>query len=285
MNKKRVKRFFTHSLEIIIGSLMVALSINLFFLENKIAPGGVSGLATVLYYLTNISMGTIVIALNIPLFAIGILSLGKKFGAKTLVATVIMSIAIDYTSFLPLLTDDLLLASIFGGALMGSGLAVVFRAGATTGGTDIAAKVVNKWFPSLQISEQLFLIDALVVIFATVVFQNFDIGFYSILTIFISAKVIDIIFEGIGFSKALFIISDYGEEIGQKILTKVKRGVTALNGEGMYTGKEKKIILTVVDRRQIPKIKRIAKAIDDKAFIIVTDVREALGEGFGLDAN
>lgn len=267
-------------LYIVIGSILVALSLNLFFVKLKIAPGGVSGFATVIYYLTNIPVGTVIFALNIPLFLMGIIDFGKKFLIKTFLATLLMSFVVDHTTFLPQLTEDMLLASIFGGIIMGVGLALVFKGGATTGGTDILAKVVNKHFKSFNISEQLFMIDAIVVITAMIVFKDFDIGFYSIITILVAAKSIDIVLEGVGFSKALFIISDAGEEIAKSIMYEIDRGVTGLNGEGMYTQVDKKILLTVADRRQIHKIKEIAKKHDNEAFIIVTDVREVLGEGF-----
>ena len=275
-----MKKKIINLLYITIGSILVALSLNLFFVRLKIAPGGVSGLATVIYHLTNISVGTVIVALNIPLFLMGILDFGKGFLLKTFYATILMSFVVDYTTFLPQLTEDMLLASIFGGITMGVGLALVFKGEATTGGTDILAKVVNKHFKAFNISEQLFVIDALVVVTAMITFRDFDIGFYSIIAILLSAKSIDIVLEGVGFSKAIFIISDAGEEISKDILVEVGRGVTGLNGEGMYTKINKKVLLTVADRRQIPKIKDIAKSHDKKAFIIVTDVREVLGEGF-----
>jgi len=274
------KRRIINFINLIAGSTLVALSINMFFLRLKIAPGGVSGLSTVLHYMTNIPVGTIVLLLNIPLFVIGIIEFGKKFVGKTLFATFFMSVVLDYTVFLPQITEDMFLASVFGGGIMGLGLALVFKAGATTGGTDIAAKVVNKHIPMFQISEQLFCIDALVVITAMIAFRDFDIGLYSIITIWVSAKVIDIVFEGVGFSKAIFIISNEGDKIGSQIMYKLERGVTALQGEGMYTNTDKKVLLVVADRSQIPKIKKIAKSYDENAFIIITDVREAMGKGF-----
>jgi len=280
-----MKKKIINLLYITIGSILVALSLNLFFVKLKIAPGGVSGLATVIYYLTDISVGMVIIALNIPLFLMGILDFGKGFLLKTFYATALMSFVVDYTTFLPQLTEDMLLASIFGGILMGVGLALVFKGEATTGGTDILAKVVNKHFRAFNISEQLFVIDAIVVITAMITFRDFDIGFYSIIAILLSAKSIDIVLEGVGFSKAIFIISDAGEEIAKDIMEEVGRGVTGLNGEGMYTQVNKKVLLTVADRRQIPKIKEISKKHDKKSFIIVTDVREALGEGFKIEKN
>ncbi len=280
MNLNKVKTSIINGIYVLIGVVLITVSINSFFLKLKIAPGGVSGLATVIHYLTDISVGTVVFVLNIPLFIAGFLAFGKKFSIKTLIATALLSVLLDNTLFLPQITDDMLLASVFGGMIMGCGMALVFKGGATTGGTDIAAKVVNKYFPSFNISEQLFCIDGLVVVFAMVVFRDFDIGLYSIITIWLSAKIIDIVFEGVGFAKAMFIISDSGEEIGDRILDEVGRGVTGLDGEGLYLKNNKKVLLTVVDRMQIPTIKRIAKEIDKSAFIIITDVREALGEGF-----
>lgn len=280
MNLKTLKRWTINGIYVLIGVVLITISINCFFLRLKIAPGGVSGLATVIHYITNISVGTIVFVLNIPLFIAGFLAFGKRFSVKTLIATFLLSFLLDNTLFLPQITDDLLLASIFGGMIMGAGMAFVFKGGATTGGTDIAAKVVNKYFPAFNISEQLFCIDGLVVIFAMVVFRDFDIGLYSIITIWLSAKIIDIVFEGVGFAKAMFIISDSGEKIGNRILEEIGRGVTGLKGEGLYLKNDKKILLTVVDRTQIPTIKQIAKEEDKKSFVIITDVREALGEGF-----
>jgi len=280
MNLAIVKKHVINGIYVLIGVVLITISINSFFLELKIAPGGVSGLATVIHHITKIPVGMIVFVLNIPLFIAGFLAFGKRFSVKTLLATFLLSFLLDNTLFLPQITDNLLLASIFGGIIMGCGMALVFKGGATTGGTDILAKVVNKYFPAFNISEQLFCIDGLVVIFAMVVFRDFDIGLYAIITIWLSAKVIDIVFEGVGFAKAMFIISDNGEEIGKRIIEEVGRGVTGLTGEGLYLKNDKKILLTVVERTQIPVIKSIAKEVDKKSFIIITDVREALGEGF-----
>lgn len=280
MSFKGIKKILVNWIYVLIGVVFITLSINSFFLRLKIAPGGVSGLATVIHYLTDISIGTVVFVLNIPLFIAGFITFGKRFILKTFIATALLSILLDNTSFLPQITDDLLLASVFGGMTMGIGMALVFKGEATTGGTDIAAKVVNKYFSAFNISEQLFFIDGLVVIFAMIIFRNFDIGFYSIIAIWISAKIIDIVFEGTGFAKAMIIISDKGEEIGNRIMEDVGRGVTGLSGEGLYLKNDKKILLTVVDRTQIPPIRKIAKDLDSKSFVIITDVKEVLGEGF-----
>lgn len=280
ISKKRLKRIAINLFYVVVGVILIALSINMFFLKVKITPGGVSGLATVIYYLSGISVGTIVFAINIPLFIAGFFAFGKRYSAKTLFATLLLSIILDATTFLPQVTDDMFIAAIFGGLLMGAGMALVFKGGATTGGTDVAAKLVIKYFPRFNISEQLFFIDGLVVITAMIAFRDFDVGFYSIITIWISAKVIDLLFEGVGFAKAIFIISDNGDEIADKIMAEVGRGVTGISGEGMYFKTKKKVLLTIADKSQIPAIKFIVKEIDQKAFIFITDVRETLGEGF-----
>lgn len=277
---KKVRRMALNLFYVVVGVILIALSINMFFLKVKITPGGVSGLATVVYYLTNISVGTVVFAINIPLFIAGFFAFGKRYSVKTLFATLLLSVVLDTTTFLPQVTDDMLLAAIFGGLLMGAGMALVFKGGATTGGTDVAAKLVIKYFPRFNISEQLFFIDGLVVVTAMIAFRNFDVGLYSIITIWISAKVIDLLFEGVGFAKAIFIISDNGKEIADRVMAEVGRGVTGINGEGMYLKTEKKVLLTIADKSQIPTIKFIVKDIDPKAFLFITDVRETLGEGF-----
>lgn len=280
LTKNRVKRITLNLFYVVLGVILIALSINMFFLKVKITPGGVSGLATVIYYLTGISVGTVVFAINIPLFIAGFFAFGKRYSVKTLFATLLLSVVLDTTTFLPQVTDDMLLAAIFGGLLMGAGMALVFKGGATTGGTDVAAKLVIKYFPRFNISEQLFFIDGLVVITAMIAFRNFDVGLYSIITIWISAKVIDLLFEGVGFAKAIFIISDNGDEIADRVMAEVGRGVTGINGEGMYLKTKKKVLLTIADKSQIPTIKFIVKDIDSKAFVFITDVRETLGEGF-----
>lgn len=280
---------------IILGSFITAASINIFMVPYKIAPGGVSGIATVLYYLTGgrLAVGVTMLMLNIPLFLAGIRLIGKRFALRTLFSTVFLSFVVDgtepFTSFLVkhYLTDpqstttpDLLLYSIFGGFLMGLGLGIVFRSGATTGGTDLAARIVNHFIPNLTMGQILLFIDTSVIIFAAVSFSSIPLGLYAIVTLFISSKVIDAILEGVNFAKAVFIISDYSDEIARKVLKDLDRGVTALKGTGMYTGNDKQVLLCVMERGQIPVLKEIVKEIDPRAFVILADVREVLGEGF-----
>ncbi len=265
---------------LITGSFIMAISINMFLLPNKIAPGGVSGIATVLFYLYRLPMGITMLILNIPLFIFGIANLGGIFGVRTLFATIMLSLAIDTTSFLPIVTNDLLLASLFGGVLMGVGLGFIFRVGGTTGGSDLAAKIIHRHIPAFTIGQVLLAIDFAVIVFATVVFKNYELALYAAVTLFVSSQIIDGIIEGVDFAKAVFIISEKSEEIANRIMNELDRGVTGLSGTGMYTKHKRQILMCILRRREIAPLKLLVREIDENAFVILTDAREVVGEGF-----
>ena len=281
---------------IVIGSAITAISINVFLVPYKIAPGGVSGLATVIYYLSGgkFPVGATMLVLNIPLLIIGLKFLGGRFTIRTFFGTIVLSAIItilepisryfvsrylvtpDKVSF----GTDILLYSVFGGFLLGAGLGLVFRYGATTGGSDLAGRIINHFSPHLTMGQTILFIDSSIIVLAAVAFDSIQLGLYAIVTLFISSKVIDGILEGVNFAKAVYIISDKSQIIAQEILTGLDRGVTSLKGTGMYTGNEKQVLFCVLHRGQIQSLKKIVRDIDDKAFIILTDVREVLGEGF-----
>ena len=296
MSGRRASEIWKEYLLIILGSIVTAASINIFLVPYRIAPGGVSGIATVIYYLINgrISVGLLMLILNIPLFLMGIRYIGGKFVVRTLFSTAFLSVVIDITEPLAnyfvgkfLLNheqmpagSDILLYAIFGGFLMGLGLGLVFRSGATTGGTDLAAKIVHNFIPRFTIGQILLFIDTSVIIFAAVSFGSFQLALYAIVTLYISSKLIDAILEGVNFAKAVFIISDKSDEISQKLMINLDRGVTALKGTGMYTGNDRTVLFCVVHRGQLTQLKELVSNIDKKAFVILTDIREVLGEGF-----
>ena len=283
MSRWKLKKYvgsWRHYISIIAGAFLVAVSINMLLEPNKIAPGGVSGIAIVLFHLFKFPIGTTMLVLNIPLFIIGIRHLGGAFGIKTLLATVMLSVIIDLIHFFPAITYDPLLASVYGGVIMGTGLALVFRSGATTGGTDLGAKIIHRFLPFITMGQLLLFVDFAVIIFAAVVFKNYEIALYAVITLFIASKVIDAILEGVNFAKGAFIISTKANHIAEKVITKLDRGVTGLYGQGMYTGKDRTVLMCVLHRREIPTLKIMVKEIDPQAFIILTDVREVLGEGF-----
>jgi len=293
LNNKHISGFKDY-LWMILGCIIAALAVNIFLVPYRLAPGGVTGIATVIYYMSaeRIPVGTMMLILNIPLFIFGMKLIGGKFIIRTLISTVFLSIVIDLSepftsSFIAQLTlekltagPDYLLYSIFGGFFMGLGLGLVFKSGATTGGTDLAARILNHFKPALSMGKALLLIDSAVIVFAAAVFRSFLLALYSILALYISSKIVDLILEGLNFAKAAYIISDYADDIAQAILRELDRGVTAFNGTGMYTGDDKRVLYCIIQRSQLPMLKSLVKKIDPRAFIILSDVTEVLGEGF-----
>jgi uncharacterized membrane-anchored protein YitT (DUF2179 family) len=272
------RKIINEYLLIVLGCLLTALSFNFFFIPNQIAPGGLSGIATVLYHIFGFPVGVTTLVLNIPLFIAGIRQLGGHFGIRTLLATILLSVFIDLIK-VPALTSDSLLASIYGGFLMGLGLGIIFRMNATTGGTDLFAKIIHKYFPSISVAWVLFAVDFLVVLAASILLGPSR-GLYAIVALALGAKVIDLVQEGLNTAKAFFIISDHAEAISERIIKEMERGVTMLEGRGAYTGNEKNVILCVVRRTQITQLKSMINEIDPAAFVLVADVREVMGEGF-----
>lgn len=263
---------------IILGCLLTALAFNFFFIPNQIAPGGVSGIGTVVFYLFGLPVGVTMLLLNIPLFLLGLKQMGGGFGIRTLFATILLSLMIDFIK-VPPLTEDLMLASIYGGVLMGAGLGIVFRMNATTGGTDLFARLVHRHLPFISVGWVLFFIDFFVVLSAGIVFGPSE-AMYAVVALAVGAKIIDLVQEGLNTAKAVFVISDAAPAISNRILTDMDRGVTLLHGQGAYTGREKEVILCVISRMQIVRLKGIIQDIDPQAFVLVADVREVMGEGF-----
>ena len=264
---------------ITIGCIITALSINLFLVPYNIAPGGVSGISIIIHYFFNFPVGATMLALNIPLFIFGIRQLGGAFGIKTLFGTIMLSLFTDLTNWMSFATKDILLASIFGGVTMGIGLGIVFKFGGTTGGTDLAARTIKTLLQHFTVGRIMFSIDTIIILLAIIVYRSYELGLYAVITLYISIKIIDVIIEGVE-AKGAFIISDQSEIIADKILNDLRRGVTGLHGVGMYTRKDKNVLLVVVERIEIVRLKEIIKEIDENAFMILTDIREVLGEGF-----
>lgn len=278
---KRELKDWKSYLIVLAGSVMASLGINLFLVPNRIAAGGVTGLSTVIFYLTGLPVGTVMLLLNIPLFLLGVKVLGRSFGIKTLFATFALSIAIDALApFLEALTRDLLLASLFGGLFVGGGLGLVLKQDASTGGTDLGAKILHKLVPHVSVGQLLLVIDACIVLGAALVFRNYELGLYAAVSLFVLSRMIDTVIVGVNYTKAVHIISDKSDEIAPVLVHEMNHGMTGLKGTGMYSGKEKNVLLCIVRRRDLPHMKSTVAKIDPDAFIFVTDVREVLGEGF-----
>lgn len=265
-------------LYVLIGAAVVAITFNVFLLPNRVASGGVSGISTILDAVLGWEPAYVQWAFNIPLFIAGIVFLGKQFGAKTLVGTIFLPFVVYLTKEFGAWTNDPLLASLFGGIGVGLGLGVVFRGKASTGGTDLAAQIINK-FTGLSLGTCVAIIDGLIVLTAAIVF-DIERGLYALLALYVTSKTIDLVQVGLGRTKMTMIITEKQNEVREGILNKIDRGVTKLTAYGGYTDNERPILMCVVDQSEFTKLKQLVKSIDPTAFIIVTDASEVLGEGF-----
>jgi len=285
MRKESRKENILNYIYIIIGSTILAAGVNMFFAKIKLVTGGLSGLAIIIEYITDKQYGVGIplwftnIAVNIPLLAIAIKLKGREFVGKSMFAAAYLSFALFYTSFIPAPEVDFLLSSIFGGVFVGIGLGFVLRASASTGGTDLAANIIKVYMKNIPIAKIILVIDSTIVLLGAFVF-GVEKAMYALISIYIVAKVIDSILEGINFSKAVFIISDNSKEIAEALMRDLKRGVTGITGTGMYTKGEKQVLFVVVGKNQIVPLQKMVKEIDSRAFITIADVREVLGEGF-----
>lgn len=283
--------FFSYSL-IVLGSFILAAGFVFFINPYHIVPGGVYGIGIVVHYLIpQIPVGAFGLAMNIPLTLIGIKVLGPRFGVKTVIGMVLTSVFMDTLTLfvgenpkLMLngsidLTNDVLLACIFGGALIGFGLGLIFKSKATSGGSDIIAMIIAK-YTRLPLGQLMIYVDSIIVIFGLVVFGDWKIPLYSWIVIFVTGKVIDVVLEGVSYDKTIFIISEKYDLIRDKIINDLNRGGTFINGNGMYNNAEKKIIFTVVNRRELAMLEEYVHQIDSNAFLTVIDANEILGKGF-----
>ncbi len=265
----------------IIGCSLYAIGVNSFSLPNSIAQSGVTGLAIILNHLFDVPVGTVNFILNIPLLILMWVFLGKKLVARTLWVTVLLSVALDvFAIFMPAYTGDKILASLFCGVLQGAGLGLIMITGATSGGTDIIAKLINKRWPHITVGSMVLISDAIVVGAGMLVFGSFESGLYAIILIFVSSKVIDTMIYGTGNGKMLMVVTQKADEVSKAIIKSTPRGVSILPAVGAYTGENKNILLCVARKSEISNIIKIIKSIDDKTFIIVSEANEILGEGF-----
>ena len=283
MKKKNIKEFAL----ITIGILLVAISVVYFFEPNNIAAGGITGLAIVInHYIPFISIGPLVLMMDAVLFVIALIVLGAKFGAKTIYSSVLLSVSMWLMqTFIPInITNDLILATIFGTLISAGGMAIVFNANASTGGTDIIAKILNKFF-HIEIGKSLLMVDFLVTLLGAITF-GINMGLYGLLSVIINGVVIDNIIAGFKTKSEITIISDKNKDISKFILNDLERGCTFIKGVGGFTGKDTALLYTVLDRSEFIKLKNKIREIDKNAFITVGEVHEVMGEGFmGIDEN
>lgn len=281
--KPFTRKWFISYFLIVTGALILAAGFVFFITPYRIVPGGVYGISIVLHYLFNTPVGLMALCFDIPLTLIGIKFLGPRFGIKTVVGFSLTAVFTDLLTWLwgfePLVAGDALLSAIFGGVLAGLGLGLIFKSKATSGGSDIVAMIIAK-FTRLPLGMLMIYVDSAIVLIGLAVFRDWKIPLYSWIVIFITGKVIDIVLEGVSYDKSVFIISDRYEEIRDKIINNLDRGGTYINGKGMYNNADRRMIHTVVSRRELAILEEYIHQIDPKAFVTITDATEILGEGF-----
>jgi len=268
---------------IVVGTFMISVAFVYFISPNKIVPGGIYGIAIMLHHLLGTPIGLTALAFNIPLTLIGLKILGPRFGAKTVVAFILTSIFVDTLAYihgpLPLVPGETLVSCIFGGLLIGIGVAFTFKAKATSGGSDVIAMILQK-YTRLPVGQLMMMVDSAIVLLSFVAFGDWRIPLFSWITIYVVGKVVDTAMHGFSYDKTLFIISDKHEEIRNSLISDIKRGGTFLHGEGMYKRENKQIIFTVVSPRELYMLEEFIHRIDPEAFIAVLDAYEILGKGF-----
>lgn len=262
------------------GAVLMGVALSVFMVPFKIAPGGVSGLATVLHYLAGLRVSVLIPLINIPIFIIGIIRLERDFLVKSVFGTVVLSIATETAAILPPPTSDPLISAVFGGAVMGIGISAVLSRGGTTGGTDILVLVIRRSFSEVSVGRLYLLIDGAVIAMAGLAFSSGEVIFYSAVSLVVSTYMTDAALEGLNLARLVYIISDSNREICDRIYAELKRGVTGLNSVSMYSGRSGRILMCVIRKGQLSKLKKIIQDIDKDAFVIICDAKEVMGSGF-----
>lgn len=275
---KRLRGHIWQYVLILAGCAVGAAAYPLFLVSNGIAPGGVTGIATVLNHAFGWPVGMTSLVMNVPLFILGYRAMGRGFVVRTLVATIVFSLLIDLFRFEPV-TRDPLLSSTFGAVFLGVGIGIIMRGAATTGGTDLLARVVHQKWSVISVGAFLFALDCAVVLLAGVT-MSAEHAMYSMIAVFICTKLIDVVLAGLGTDKACYVITAHADTIASRLMSQMGRGVTLLDAVGAYSGAPVKMLVCVVARMEIMQLKAIVKDEDPRAFMFITDTHETLGEGF-----
>lgn len=276
---KTTKITFQQLITVSVGALLYGIGLGAFLVPSKIAAGGVAGLATILHYAAGLPTGWVIILCNIPLFLLGTKNHGVEFLLMSLLATILGSLIVDYIP-MPYLTQDPLLAGVFGGVVLGLGLGLIERGGGSTGGTFIAAKLLTRFFPQLSVAYIMCVMDAIVIVASGFVFSA-ESAMYALISLFVSTKVMDLMTSGLKSARALYIVSREDERIADHIMDRMGRGVTRLQARGMYTGEDKATLLCVVESgREVIRAKELIREVDPSAFVFVSNVSEVMGENF-----
>lgn len=278
--KNPIIRLVCEYLVIAVASVFYAVAISLFLDPNKLAPGGVTGIAIIVNHFLDMPTGTLVLIMNIPIMLLGIWKFGIKFFISTIVATVLGSVFIDVVAKFPVATNDLFLSALIGGILMGLSIGLIFKVGASTGGTDIIARLLKLKFPHIETGKLFICVDIMIVTASAIAFRDIELAAYAGICVFVGGKALDFVLYGGEGARLIFVISEKEEEIAERFMTDLDSGVTYVNGIGAYTSADKRIIMCAMTKQMLPKAQDIVKAIDVNAFIIVTSANEIVGEGY-----
>ena len=281
--KNNIRKNITDVLYFFIGSIVYSVAVNMFLSPNGISPGGFTGVATVINHIANIPTGIILFIFNIPVLILGYIKMGKSFILKTSFVTILLSISLDVSArLLPQLQTDGILASMFGGILMGIGLSLILLRGATTGGVDIIAKLINKRYRHISVGKIILMADGVVIALNAVVYKNAESALYSIIAMYMGTRLMDVLLYGADKGKIIYIVTNSSEEICSEINHTVGRGVTKLSVVGAYTGESRTMLMCTVRVHEVSAVHNAIKQYDEKAFIVVTDAGEIIGEGFKM---
>lgn len=268
--------------KLLFGSALAAVGFQFFTFPNSIVSGGVTGIAQIIHLLSNLPVGVLIIVMNIPLFIIGWKHLGVHSLVGALVVMILNSVLIDLLAMTDIVaTDEPLLAAVYGGVINGAGYGLIYTAGTTGGGTDIVAKLLRRKYSYINFGTLQLGLNVVVVITFAILFQKYDSCMYTMIEMFISSKVINLVLYGPGVSEVCYIISDEGVKLKDAITHGMGRGVTFLRGEGAWSGKEKHVILCVVKRPEIARLRNIVRSVDENAFVIMSEAKDVFGKGFG----
>lgn len=278
--KKNILHEIKNLIIIAVAALIYAVGISLFLDPNQLAPGGITGIAVILNRLVNIETGTLYFLLNVPIVLLGIWKFGIRLIAKTAYAIVMISVLTNVLSPVGALTNDLLIAGAAGGVLTAVGIGMIFKAGATTGGTDIIIKILRQKYRHLKTGFLFLCTDIMIVSISALVFRDLEVAFYALMTVIVCGKALDYVLYGGDEAKMLFIITEEPEKIGKRLMKELEVGVTYLHGEGGWTGNEKRVVFSMVPNRLGAEVQDVVKHEDPTAFLVVTSANEIYGEGY-----
>lgn len=280
--RQDVKQIVIDVLYYITGSFLYAVSVNCFSAPNRIAPGGVTGIATVFHYVVPAApVGLTILIMNVPLLVTAWLLISRTFTIRTVLCTALSTMIIDAAApLLPAYTGDMFLVSVMGGVLLGVGLGLIFLRGGSTGGTEVVARLLERRFPHVPVGRLILAVDAVVIVFSAFVFQNIESAMYAVVMTFVASTLIDALMYGGSGGKLILIFSKHQEDIASAILQTLRRGVTKLRSRGGYTGQESEVLLCAVRRTQVYALRQLVAKLDPSAFIVIASAEEVLGQGF-----